>query len=188
MRWHYCQINKGSCKTLTAGGLYYISKYSPSIPGSCEKPTVATKSEQLSSMETTEIPPNDPHGRRCLLNLEKWEIQLYARIPREILDSEGYGVVSYSTTTNIYTLLYQWRANYLSDRKQISLIAYSCLFAFIFDSKVHFGRSRNSSLQLKTRKAKTERGRTKGRQRIDHLSRDRFIRPLGLIESNRIQH
>ncbi|GFF87301.1 hypothetical protein IFM47457_07448 [Aspergillus lentulus] len=47
-------------------------------------------------METTEIPPNDAHGRRWLLDREKWEIQPYARIPREILDSEGYGVVSYT--------------------------------------------------------------------------------------------
>jgi hypothetical protein len=86
--------------------------------------------------------------------------------------------------TNIHTLLYQWRAYYFSDRTQMSLSAYSCLFAFIFDRKVRFGRSRNSSLQLKTRKAKTERGRMKSRQRVDDPSRDRFIRPLELIFEN----
>jgi hypothetical protein len=47
-----------------------------------------------------------------------------------------------------------------TERRFLS-VPYSCLFAFIFERKVRFGRSRNSSLQLKTRKAKTERGRTK---------------------------
>jgi hypothetical protein len=70
-----------------------------------------------------------------------------------------------------------------TERRFLS-VPYSCLFAFIFERKVRFGRSRNSSLQLKTRKEKTERGRTKSRQRVDDLSRDRFIRPLELIFEN----
>jgi hypothetical protein len=47
-------------------------------------------------MESTDIPPNDPRSPRWLLDLEKREIQPYAKIPREILDSQGYGVVSYT--------------------------------------------------------------------------------------------
>lgn len=42
------------------------------------------------------IPPNDPQRPRWLLDLEKWEIQPYDQVPREVLDTEGYGIVSYT--------------------------------------------------------------------------------------------
>jgi len=46
-------------------------------------------------MGTISIPPNYPKAPRWLLDLEKWEILPYAEVPHEILDREGYAVVSY---------------------------------------------------------------------------------------------
>ncbi|KAF5002374.1 hypothetical protein FGRMN_386 [Fusarium graminum] len=47
-------------------------------------------------MGTFVIPPNNPRTPRWLLDLKNWEIQPFDRIPRDILDTEGYGIVSYT--------------------------------------------------------------------------------------------
>ncbi|KAM0192360.1 hypothetical protein ACHAPI_008307 [Fusarium lateritium] len=47
-------------------------------------------------MDTFIIPPNNPQTPRWLLDLEKWEIQPYDQVPRNVLDNEGYGIVSYT--------------------------------------------------------------------------------------------
>ncbi|KAF5657159.1 heterokaryon incompatibility protein [Fusarium heterosporum] len=47
-------------------------------------------------MDTFVIPPNNPRTPRWLLDLKKWEIQPFDQIPRDILESEGYGIVSYT--------------------------------------------------------------------------------------------
>jgi hypothetical protein len=47
-------------------------------------------------MASIQIPPNDESAPRWLLDLHEWRIQPYTEISKEILDSEGYGVVSYT--------------------------------------------------------------------------------------------
>ncbi|KAB8271100.1 hypothetical protein BDV30DRAFT_250262 [Aspergillus minisclerotigenes] len=47
-------------------------------------------------MASINVPPNDPKAPRWLLDLQEWRIQPYTEISREILDREGYGVVSYT--------------------------------------------------------------------------------------------
>ncbi|KAI6776502.1 hypothetical protein HG530_000447 [Fusarium avenaceum] len=47
-------------------------------------------------MDNFIIPPNNPQAPRWLLDLEKWEIQPYEQVPRDVLDNEGYGIVSYT--------------------------------------------------------------------------------------------
>jgi hypothetical protein len=47
-------------------------------------------------MASIQIPPNDKTAPRWLLDLHEWRIQPYTEISKEILDSEGYGVVSYT--------------------------------------------------------------------------------------------
>lgn len=47
-------------------------------------------------MSHIEVPENDPKAPRWLLDLEKWKIKPYTKVPRDILEREGYGVVSYT--------------------------------------------------------------------------------------------
>jgi hypothetical protein len=47
-------------------------------------------------MGTTIIPPNDPKSPRWLLDLEEWKIFPFTQILQEKLDTEGYGIVSYT--------------------------------------------------------------------------------------------
>ncbi|PIG80511.1 hypothetical protein AARAC_001636 [Aspergillus arachidicola] len=48
------------------------------------------------NMASINVPPNDPKAPRWLLDLQEWRIQPYTEISRDILDCEGYGVVSYT--------------------------------------------------------------------------------------------
>ncbi|RAH76253.1 hypothetical protein BO86DRAFT_373248, partial [Aspergillus japonicus CBS 114.51] len=45
---------------------------------------------------TTIVPPNDPQSPRWLLDLQEWRTVPYTDIQQEILDGEGYGIVSYT--------------------------------------------------------------------------------------------
>jgi hypothetical protein len=47
-------------------------------------------------MESITIPHNDPKAPRWLLDLQEWRIQPYTEVPKEILEDEGYGIVSYT--------------------------------------------------------------------------------------------
>ncbi|KAJ5683366.1 hypothetical protein N7462_006531 [Penicillium macrosclerotiorum] len=47
-------------------------------------------------MQPINIPPNDPKAPRWLLDLQEWRIQPYTEVPKEILEGEGYGIVSYT--------------------------------------------------------------------------------------------
>jgi hypothetical protein len=50
----------------------------------------------IPSMGNIKIPPNEPTAPRWLLDLHEWRIQPYTEVSKEILNSEGYGVVSYT--------------------------------------------------------------------------------------------
>ncbi|KAJ6164441.1 hypothetical protein N7470_003113 [Penicillium chermesinum] len=47
-------------------------------------------------MGAIKIPKNDKKSPRWLLDLEEWRIQPYTEVSKDILASEGYGVVSYT--------------------------------------------------------------------------------------------
>jgi hypothetical protein len=55
-----------------------------------------SKIQIIYSMGNINIPANDPTAPRWLLDLQEWRIQPYTEVPRDILDREGYGVVSYT--------------------------------------------------------------------------------------------
>ncbi|KAJ5760309.1 hypothetical protein N7520_007465 [Penicillium odoratum] len=47
-------------------------------------------------MGSANIPPNDPKAPRWLLDLKEWKTFPFSEIPRDILDIQGYGIVSYT--------------------------------------------------------------------------------------------
>lgn len=47
-------------------------------------------------MEDIAVPNNNPKAPRWLLDLHEWRIQPYSEVPKEILEGEGYGIVSYT--------------------------------------------------------------------------------------------
>lgn len=47
-------------------------------------------------MTTIKVPDSIPTAPRWLLDLQEWRIQPFTEVPEKILNSEGYGVVSYT--------------------------------------------------------------------------------------------
>lgn len=47
-------------------------------------------------MSTTAIPDNDGVNPRWLLDLQEWRILPYTEVPKDILATQGYGIVSYT--------------------------------------------------------------------------------------------
>jgi hypothetical protein len=50
----------------------------------------------ITLFEMAIIPPNDPTAPRWLLDLHEWKVMPYTTVSTEILDAEGYGIVSYT--------------------------------------------------------------------------------------------
>ncbi|KAK6810946.1 hypothetical protein RU639_013259 [Aspergillus parasiticus] len=71
------------------------SKRNPPLSAVTTTLTVS-KIPAILNMTSIHVPPNDPKAPRWLLDLQQWRIQPYTEVPREILDREGYGVVSYT--------------------------------------------------------------------------------------------